>query len=313
MAITVYDSKIFTFENGVTARANSSISFDKRYWEVTIDAGNYWDSIYFVIGVGTSAILSRQLFSETLYGWGIDSEGRTRHAGLEGEQVIPQYRNATIYGKITIGVALDLDNGYLWAYIADEWGKYDSIGDPVTGTNPHISGIIGTVYPMVSMQLFGEDVSANTIITANFGKTPFEFDMPFGYNIIEGPSSSSSSSVSSSSSSCMSSSSSCSSSCESSSSESSSSSSFSISSSRSLSSSSSQSISSSSCSSSLSCLIPSTYPQMTNFNAQVESYVNEENEYPQIKNVGIQIESYINEDDECPQIRNISIQVETAS
>jgi hypothetical protein len=199
MAIGFYESRIFDFEEGITARANTSVSSGKWYWEVTIARGIYWDSSIVCVGVGTSSVLPQQVFTETIHGWGIDSRGIARHAGKGDTQVLPAYRNANPYGEVTIGIALDMDLGYLWGIVADEWGRYDQIGDPEAGTDPHISGITGTVYPMVSLQLFDEDSRKNTRITANFGKTPFKHTMPSGYDVLEGPSSSSSSSISSSS------------------------------------------------------------------------------------------------------------------
>jgi hypothetical protein len=201
MAIGFYESKLFDFEEGVTVRANTSVSSGKWYWEITVNRGHFWDSGITVIGVGTSAVLKRQIFSETNYGWGIDSIGRARHAGFGNIEVLPTFRDASRYGEITLGIALDMDNGYMWGIIKDEWGRYDQIGDPEAGTDPHISGITGTVYPMISMQLFSEVELQNVRVTANFGKTPFKHTIPDGYDVLEGPSSSSSSSISSSSSS----------------------------------------------------------------------------------------------------------------
>ncbi len=194
-----FESKIISFEKVVTVRANTSVSSGKWYWEITIENGQYWNSSLSCVGVGTASVLPRQAFANTIYGWGIDCTGKTRHGYSEALQKLPMYRNSNLMGKVAVGIALDMDNGYLWGIVADEWGRYDYIGNPVTGDNPHITGIIGTVYPMVSLEIFESEHSKNFKITANFGKEPFVHGLPSGFNVLIGPSSSSSSLSSSSS------------------------------------------------------------------------------------------------------------------
>jgi len=199
--MAIFDASVFSFEYANTVRANTQITTGKWYWEIIIERGLYWDSCLVCVGVGTGSVMATQAFANTLYGWGIDTMGRAIHAGLSYSQAVPAFRAATIQHNTTIGIAFDADNGDLWAIVADEWGRYDNIGNPVTGTNPHITGITSPVYPMVSIQFNSDNKFETPRIKGNFGKLIFKHERPSGFSLLIGPASSSSSSLSFSSSS----------------------------------------------------------------------------------------------------------------
>ena len=149
-------------------RSTVSKSSGKWYWEVEVDSGDR----YFIIGVGTS--------SETLTYPGDTTEGYGYY-GVNGRKYHSSYAS---YGDTyevgdVVGVALDLDNGKIW------WSKngvWQASGDPAAGTNEAYSGLSGGFYAMVGIYYSG-----SRKVTANFGKTSFQYTVPTGFNGLYSP------------------------------------------------------------------------------------------------------------------------------
>ncbi len=76
----------------------------------------------------------------------------------------------------TLGLAVDLDNGRMWGRVgAGVWSG--TSGNPATNTGGNnMSGVTGAVFPAWSVLVSGMQ------ITANFGATAFERDIPSGFS-----------------------------------------------------------------------------------------------------------------------------------
>lgn len=145
-----------------SARGTIGKSSGKWYWEITINVGNAQ-----MIGVGNVGANINGYCGVDAYGWSYHYYGRKYHSGSYSA-----YGDSFTAGAV-IGVALDMDNGKLW------WSKngvWQGSGDPETGANPAYSGLSGAIYPMVSSNVNGNQV------TANFGASSFSYSAPSGFN-----------------------------------------------------------------------------------------------------------------------------------
>jgi lysophospholipase L1-like esterase len=152
-----------------SVRAKDGKSANKWYWEVkslTQAAGTNN-----VIGIGKSTASLASYPGGDTNGWGYSSVGAVYTNGSPVVTGLPTWAQGDI-----IGVALDLDNGKLWF---SKNGTWVQSGDPANGLNPQISGIAGTLYPMVSPYKNGNQLEAN------FGQTALTYTPPSGF--ITGP------------------------------------------------------------------------------------------------------------------------------
>lgn len=147
-------------------RDTISKSSGKWYWEICIDTAERH-----VPGIGTSAAILTSYVGKDAFGYGYyDSNGKKIHNNAE-----VAYGDSFTAGDI-IGTALDLDNGKIW------WSKngvWQASGNPITGTNPAFTGIVGTFFPMLS------EKSVGTAATARFIATDFTHSPPAGFSAID--------------------------------------------------------------------------------------------------------------------------------
>jgi hypothetical protein len=136
----------------------------KYYFEVSVDdlGGGT-----FCVGVqdGTEDIYT--YLGDTSAGWGYMSNGRFYNSGVSYAP------DSYVVGDV-IGVAIDLDNGYIW------WAKnnvWQDSGDPENGTNPSYTnlGTVTQIYPGMSMTGLGADG------TIAFFESDGTYDAPAGF------------------------------------------------------------------------------------------------------------------------------------
>lgn len=137
-----------------SARALQGVSSGKWYWEVVSDEAASPQSF---IGVGLSNASLATYPGGDANGWAWQLSGSKYTNGSASA-----YDTAASVGEV-IGIALDMDAGTIEIY---RGGVSQGV---------MFSGLIGTVYPMVSP-------AAAAALTANFGDTAFANQVPTGFN-----------------------------------------------------------------------------------------------------------------------------------
>jgi hypothetical protein len=172
--VTLSDGNLSaTASSWVAARATTSKSTGKWYFEVTVSSGATGAIGY--VGWGSASAALDNALGIDVYGWGWGNSAgpyKGHNGTFTGYGTAPAATNV-------IMVALDLDAGKIW------WGKNGTwfgspAGDPGAGTNAAYSGVSGTLFPMVAPFLTGK-------ITANFGGTPFTYTSPANFGSMESP------------------------------------------------------------------------------------------------------------------------------
>lgn len=170
------------------ARASRPIpSSGKWYWEVTflkIYASNVQESINRTnVGVGTAAASLSESLGFNTESWAMSPTGSvtydsTANSSVAGSLMGFQKYIDTYYP--VIGIAFDADAGKIW-FRWHTWGDENGLGDPAAGTNAPLSGITGTVYPMISFAYTDDQM------TMNFGASDFTYPVPSGFNVLQEP------------------------------------------------------------------------------------------------------------------------------
>ncbi|MGG0822964.1 SPRY domain-containing protein [Paenibacillus turicensis] len=143
-----------TISSSTAVRATHGKTYGKWYWEVKLDSGHA--SIF--IGVSNKTENITFLVGSTNWRSYYGGSGKKYPENVS-------FNNAWAVGNI-IGVALDLDNGTLEFY-------KNGVSMGVSHTNVKE---LGEVYPT-----FRGDSGNTTRLTANFGATPFTYNMPSGF------------------------------------------------------------------------------------------------------------------------------------
>lgn len=165
------------------ARANHGKASGKWYWEILVDHVNDWKKGNRQEAIGTA---TKKL---TLWANGEGGEFQGIWNGLPHPVIFDEGCQYGIEGRISckggivssqdtkrpfgngdvIGIALDLDNRYIYFAKNGEW----IVGDPLRNTEGlkfRRDSQYPEVYPMVNITLGGS-------FTANFGATPFRYDV----------------------------------------------------------------------------------------------------------------------------------------
>lgn len=152
--------------SNVCGLATFGKSSGKWYFEITFTFGTQ----YFV-GIATSLVALSNYLGAGAGGWGYwGFNGFMWDAGTQTAY------GATYATSVTIGVALDMDNGAVYFAKAN---VYQNGGVPTSGaakTGAAVTGLTGTIFPA-----WGSSGVA-IVGTVNFGKTTFTFLPPSGYN-----------------------------------------------------------------------------------------------------------------------------------
>jgi len=136
----------------------------RYYFELTIVT--YGSGTYNEVGVGTSTLSLELAPSDD--GCGYDRGGSARCSSSGGSKMLSAYAQGDV-----IGVAVDLDKGFVYFRLNGVWQKS---ADPVAGTG----GLAFTLaagsklYPVANF-------SAGDATRANFGGSPFSATPPTGY------------------------------------------------------------------------------------------------------------------------------------
>jgi hypothetical protein len=138
--------------NNQAVRATLGKSAGKWYWECYVQAGIF-------VGIGTDAASLSAHVGATATGWSYYGSGGGTTKYTNG--ILSVYGAAFTTGD-TIGVALDMDAGTIVFYKNG------------VSQGTAFSGLTGTIFPMISFS------SGST--TANFGRRPFTYVVPEGYN-----------------------------------------------------------------------------------------------------------------------------------
>ena len=146
-----------------SVRANAGASSGKRYFEMVMNSANG-----VIAGLmNTSGNLNGQ-FPQDSNGWAYYHDGRRGTGGSSGA-----YGSSLSNGSV-LRVAVDLDAGKLFFGIGSVW---QGSADPVTGTNPALTGVFGTLYPAFSRDGTGTPVSTLIMNLSSFNYAP-----PTGYS-----------------------------------------------------------------------------------------------------------------------------------
>lgn len=143
----------------------------KWYFEVYIDAEQSTDPI---MGVITARHLNNTNLGNSNQSWAVLSTGSRIHNTSSAA-----FGLANPVTMDTVGFALDLDTGKIWAAVNNVW-----VGDPVAGTNPMYSNL-----PVNTITVYPAMTSNNTGSKATFRlrQEHFKYAPPSGYAAIEQP------------------------------------------------------------------------------------------------------------------------------
>ena len=154
-ALSVYMSVL-----GLSSFSHSS---GKYYFEITITTST---SNSMTLGVGTSAVSLSDYAGQQATSWGIyQNTGGYYNNGTLGSSGV-----SFAPGDI-ISVAVDISAGKIWFA---KNGTWMSSGNPATGANPAMTGVTGTLMPLLS----NYNSCTNT---TNFGATPYTYTPPTGF------------------------------------------------------------------------------------------------------------------------------------
>lgn len=148
-----------------SVRSIYKVEDGKWYWEFTptnVTGGC-------LVGIGTSAATFGDYCGKDDYGWSYSaSTGNVHHGGVTYSY------GASWFSSNIIGIALNMVSGKIWFSVDGVW---QNSGDPVADTGEAFSGLTGEeLYTMVSHYV------PNQIGTMNFGKTPFTYSPPSGFD-----------------------------------------------------------------------------------------------------------------------------------
>lgn len=143
-------------------------SSGKWYWEY-LYTGTLIDAF---TGVANHSVtLSGNYLGLDGNGWGYDStNGFSWHGGT------PLSYGATWGTGDVMGVALDMDNGFMYVSKNNVWQHSSDPTSGILGTGAMYGSLTGTLYPAWSC---GPE---NVLVTANFGGSAFVGTVPSGYN-----------------------------------------------------------------------------------------------------------------------------------
>ncbi len=141
----------------------------KLYWEILLTEQNLYTSVG-VFGPGDLiSYYPGQTF--TSYGYTV-YDGKVYNNGSNHT-----YGNVAIDGDI-LGVALDLDNGKIFYSLNGVW---QASSDPVEGTNPAYSNVVGDKIPAVGAYSIGIKGTINSTFTS------LVYKLPAGFSALEDP------------------------------------------------------------------------------------------------------------------------------
>lgn len=134
----------------VSVRGLLGRSTGKYYWEVLVltSIGNHW------CGFGNAAANLGGYTGNSTNSAGMASGGNAVTGWTKSQTGVITYVANDI-----LGFAIDLGAGYGWVAVNNSW---QLTGDPAAGTNPWVSGISGTVYPMTSPGSGTDRISTKT-------------------------------------------------------------------------------------------------------------------------------------------------------
>lgn len=157
-------SSIYTWTES-SVRSLHSVNAEKYYFEFI--PNNITGSC--LIGVCTSSANLDYYCGRDVNSWGFSaSTGNIHHNGITYS-----YGSSWDHDNV-IGVALDMDNGQIWFSIDGVW---QNGGMPASGTGAAFSGLVGNyLYIMTSYY------APNQTATINFGRLPFNYSPPTGFN-----------------------------------------------------------------------------------------------------------------------------------
>jgi hypothetical protein len=147
------------------ARSIASHSSGKRYFEMTIGAGNYCAAGVMLDGGSLNGYVGYDAYSWSYYG-----TGNSYH------NAAPTAFGATTTAADVIGVAMDIDNGFIYF---SKNGTWQNSGDPTSGasgTGAAYGSVTGTLFAAVSV--YGDTDN----VTCNFGASGFVYSVPSGYS-----------------------------------------------------------------------------------------------------------------------------------
>lgn len=157
-------NKTVTLANGKNWATVSAAS-GKKYYEAVVDVVG--SSFSPMIGIATTSVNTGGSIFFAAGCWCIACQG-TKYVTSPSA-----YTNtgATISAGSVIGVAVDIDAGYIWWAVNNVWVLS---GNPSAGTSPAFTGVTGTLRPANSAISPGK-------ITARFNASTFTYPAPTGF------------------------------------------------------------------------------------------------------------------------------------
>lgn len=146
-----------------SVRANVGASNGKRYFEMVMNSANG-----VIAGLMNASGNLNGQFPQDSNGWAYYHDGRRGTGGSSGA-----YGSSLSNGSV-LRIAVDLDAGKLFFGIGSVW---QGSADPVTGANPALTGVLGTLYPAFSRD--GTGTPASTLI---MNLSSFNYAPPTGYS-----------------------------------------------------------------------------------------------------------------------------------
>ena len=171
--------------NYLVTQSNFAVTKGKWYWEVKIDA----TTSSTVSGVGITDLDNYDRSdgaANTAYGWIYASDGDKRNNSTS-----TAYGNTYAANDI-IGIALDMDNGYLYF---SKNGTFQNSGDPTSGSSG-TGAAYGSISGTIASHAYDGSSSESHEFSFNFGNPPysissgnsdangfgnFEYSVPSGY------------------------------------------------------------------------------------------------------------------------------------
>lgn len=154
-----------------SAVSNIGWSSGKRYFELYLEA-NYSGATYVVLGVAKAGVPLTAYIGSTADGWGYyEATGEKVNNGS-----LAAFGGSFSEGK-TIGVAVDLDAGYVW-FSRD--GVWQGSGNPATGANPAFTGLSGPIFAAAS--LYNGDTSPADAVLGRFAEAAMAYPIPAGFD-----------------------------------------------------------------------------------------------------------------------------------
>lgn len=149
-----------------SVRANNSKSTGKWYFEVQLSSGTPGTGLS--IGVGSSAFdLALPLYDTGQVAWCVDNAGDLYDNGTSIASSL------ALSDSDYIGIAVDLDNGYMWVFLNGALINGDL--DPPDATNADFTTLTGAVYPAFSTNFI------NNAGTINALETDMAYTPPTGF------------------------------------------------------------------------------------------------------------------------------------